>query len=118
MYARMANCVVYLRTYSPLICFIVLDAWPTCSALLCVAALLQAAPTTAHYPILLFVCVFAAAGCSDADISASIASFQSARAPHAATINVLANALHCVFTRPVDDASGTRARLRVSIYSV
>ena len=51
--------------------------------------------------------------CGGADIAAAIARFSTERTAHAATINVLANALHRVFTKPPDD-DGTRARLRAA----
>jgi squalene monooxygenase len=52
---------------------------------------------------------------SDYAIAAAIRGFQERRASHAATINVLANALHKVFTRPLGDPrDGTRSRLRAA----
>ncbi len=44
-------------------------------------------------------------------LNAAIAAFSANRHRHASTINVLANALHRVFTKPVSD-DGTRERLR------
>jgi squalene monooxygenase len=44
-------------------------------------------------------------------VASAIASFYARRGRHASTINILANALHRVFTKPVGD-DGTRARLR------
>ncbi|RYY32916.1 hypothetical protein EON62_04805, partial [archaeon] len=54
------------------------------------------------------------AACSWEDIRAAVDRFQEARASHAATINVLANALRAVFSRPASDDSGTRSRLRAA----
>jgi squalene monooxygenase len=48
-----------------------------------------------------------------AQIDAAIAAFQSRRGVHAATINVLANALYRVFSKPASD-DGRRARLRAA----
>jgi 2-polyprenyl-6-methoxyphenol hydroxylase-like FAD-dependent oxidoreductase len=50
---------------------------------------------------------------SDLRVESAMATFQRNRAAHASTINVLANALHKVFTRPTSD-NGTRARLRAA----
>lgn len=46
-------------------------------------------------------------------LESNIAAMQAKRQQHAATINVLACALHRVFTKPVSD-DGTRARLRAA----
>lgn len=40
------------------------------------------------------------------DLAAAIAAFQTQRGNHASTINILANALYRVFTRPASDATG------------
>ena len=45
--------------------------------------------------------------------AAAVATVQASRARHASTINILANALHQVFTKPQAD-DGTRARLRAA----
>lgn len=52
-------------------------------------------------------------GCvyDEAAMQAAVARFQETRANHAATINILANALYRVFTKPEND-DGTRERLR------
>jgi squalene monooxygenase len=47
------------------------------------------------------------------ELDDAIARFQARRSSHAATINVLANALHRVFTKPAGD-NGTRDRLRAA----
>mmetsp|Transcript_18061 Transcript_18061/g.63899 ORF Transcript_18061/g.63899 Transcript_18061/m.63899 type:complete len:500 (+) Transcript_18061:4017-5516(+) len=50
------------------------------------------------------------------EMEARLALFRRGRAGHAATINILANALHRVFSAPEADASGKRARLREACY--
>ena len=50
---------------------------------------------------------------SNEEIAAALLPFSQLRAGHASTINVLANALHRVFTRPPTD-DGSRARLRAA----
>lgn len=53
----------------------------------------------------------------DADeMEARLAIFRRGRSSHASTINILANALHRVFSAPEDDASGKRKRLREACY--
>jgi squalene monooxygenase len=47
----------------------------------------------------------------EAATQAAIAKFQEERAHHASTINILANALYRVFSKPTND-DGTRGRLR------
>jgi squalene monooxygenase len=53
------------------------------------------------------------AGVSAAELQARLAAFAARRASHASTINILANALHRVFSRPAAD-DGTRQRLRAA----
>lgn len=54
-------------------------------------------------------------GCSPAALDHAAAWFQSVRANHASTINILANALHMVFTCPPSDSpNSTRSSLRAA----
>jgi len=47
-------------------------------------------------------------------LAAAVRAFYARRSRHAATINILANALYRVFSRPAADADGRRARLRAA----
>lgn len=51
--------------------------------------------------------------CSSEDLQEAINRFQTARSSHSSTINILANALYRVFSKPASD-DGTRDRLRAA----
>lgn len=51
---------------------------------------------------------------NDIKVAKAVQSFYNERSKHASTINILANALYRVFSKPENDADGSRQRLRQS----